>query len=116
MTEDVLEHLQPAYHPPMENGEVCFESPWESRIFGMAVALHNQGAFQWSTFQTSLIAHISEWEQSEAKESASEYPYFVFFQRALEHVVTHKDLLGETELEERTELFEQRPHGHDHTH
>ena len=29
--------------PPRDNGELVFEAPWESRAFGVAVALHDAG-------------------------------------------------------------------------
>ena len=32
--------------PPRANGELVFEAPWESRAFGVAVALHESGALR----------------------------------------------------------------------
>jgi nitrile hydratase accessory protein len=40
--------------PQRKNGELVFESPWESRAFGMAVALHDAGAFSWDRFSRRL--------------------------------------------------------------
>ena len=42
--------------PPRSNGELVFAAHWESRAFGMAVSLHEAGAFEWATFQAALIA------------------------------------------------------------
>ena len=44
--------------PPRRNGELVFEAPWESRAFGMAVALCEQGLFEWEEFRRCLIAEI----------------------------------------------------------
>ena len=36
---------------PRKNGELVFEEPWEGRVFGMAVALHDQRLYGWEEFQ-----------------------------------------------------------------
>mgnify|MGYP001409094603 CR=1 FL=1 len=43
------------YEPPMANGEVFFEAPWQGRVFAMAVTLAEQGCMAWSDFQGMLI-------------------------------------------------------------
>ncbi|MFC7642380.1 nitrile hydratase accessory protein [Streptosporangium lutulentum] len=50
--------------PPRSNGELVFAEPWESRAFGMAVALHEAGVFTWPRFQAALIARIAAWESA----------------------------------------------------
>ncbi|MGI9556342.1 MAG: nitrile hydratase accessory protein [Solirubrobacterales bacterium] len=47
---------------PRSNGEPVFSAPWQSRAFGMAMALHEQGAFEWEDFRALLIAEIAEAE------------------------------------------------------
>ena len=32
--------------PPRSNGELVFAAPWESRAFGLAMALHDGGLFE----------------------------------------------------------------------
>ena len=32
--------------PPRSNGELVFAAPWESRLFGMTLALHEAGRFE----------------------------------------------------------------------
>ena len=39
--------------PPMANGELVFESPWEGRVFGMARVLCEQGLFEWDEFRAT---------------------------------------------------------------
>ncbi len=110
LTANLQEHLQ----PPMENGEVVFNAPWESRTFAMAVALHEAGLFPWSTFQTQLISEIKSWEQSDA--TGGTYPYFELFGQALQVVLEKQDLLGQPEVKARVTALAARPHGHDHHH
>ncbi|MEU0818426.1 nitrile hydratase accessory protein [Streptomyces mirabilis] len=50
--------------PPRANGELVFSEPWESRAFGMAVALYEASAFTWPQFQSALIARIAAWENA----------------------------------------------------
>ena len=38
--------------PPMANGEVIFDAPWQGRVFAMAVALSEQGVFVWGLYWT----------------------------------------------------------------
>ena len=33
--------------PPRLNGELVFETPWESRVFGITMALFESGKFEW---------------------------------------------------------------------
>ena len=42
----------------MANGEVVFDAPWQSRVFGMARALCEQGLFTWDEFREQLILQI----------------------------------------------------------
>ena len=44
---------------PRKNGELVFEEPWQGRVFGMAVALHERGLFEWEEFRQTLIAQIA---------------------------------------------------------
>ena len=48
--------------PPRLNGEMVFEAPWESRLFGMTLALVEADRFAWGEFQQRLIAAIGRWE------------------------------------------------------
>ena len=106
MTQD----LEGALAPPMANGELAFEEPWQGRVFGMATALCEAGLFEWREFQTSLIAAIAR----HGHEREGEYAYYDHFQTALESLLIGKGLTSEDALAARRQAFEQRPHGHDH--
>ena len=98
--------------PPRQNGELVFEAPWESRAFGMAVALHRRGLFEWKEFQSELIAEIGAWEA--AHPDGEGWSYYSRWLAALQRVLDLKDLCPTSELEERATELAARPHGHDH--
>ncbi|MDX6380002.1 MAG: hypothetical protein QOI57_1026, partial [Rubrobacteraceae bacterium] len=50
---------------PRRNGELVFETLWESQAFGMAIALSNQGHYDWEEFRQQLISEIGDWERSD---------------------------------------------------
>ena len=104
--------LDPDLQPPMANGEVLFEEPWQGRVFGMAVALHEAGNFAWEEFQASLIEVIGDWDRH--ADGADPYHYYEHFQHALNNLLVAKGLVDGASLYTRTEEYAQRPHGHDH--
>ena len=98
--------------PPRANGELVFQEPWESRAFGMAVSLCEQGLFEWEEFRTRLIAEIGAWDR--AHPDGGDYRYYDHWLAALEKLLTEKRLCTRVELDGRAESFAARPHGHDH--
>lgn len=103
--------------PPMANGEVIFDAPWQGRVFAIAVALSEQGVFAWAEFQQSLIDAIALFDANTgASVAVSEYQYFDHFQLALENLLAQKEVVLNSALSEREQAFAARPHGHDHSH
>ena len=104
--------------PPMANGEVVFEAPWQSRIFGMARVLCEQGQFEWDEFRQCLIARIESWEKScvDKQDAGTEtnYQYFDHFFFALTDLISQKGICSTEELRQKSTEFNARPHGHDH--
>ena len=98
--------------PPRSNGELVFAEPWESRAFGLAVTLHEAGAFPWSTFQAALIARIATWEAA----PSADWSYYTHWLAALEDVLIGNGTLSTDDVATLTELLAQRPAGHDHHH
>ncbi len=108
---DELMPLEGRISPPMANGEVVFEAPWQSRVFGLARVLCEAGHYSWDEFRERLIANIAEWE---AKDFEEPYQYFDCFLGALTDML-EKSGLCELELVSAREAeFNARPHGHDH--
>ena len=108
LTVALTEELQ----PPMANGEVVFTEPWQGRVFGMAIALHEADCFSWQEFQKSLIAVISQWDATHDADAG--YEYYEHFERALLNVLEVKGIVAGDELLLRTQAYAERPHGHDH--
>lgn len=104
--------LEDRIAPPMANGEVVFEAPWQSRAFGMARTLCERGLYDWDEFRVCLIDEIDAWERSH--DDADEYEYFDRFLAALTKLLAAKGLCGAEELDGRADEFARRPHGHDH--
>ena len=64
---EILDQDGPAA-PPRTNGELVFESPWESRVFGLTMSLYEAGLFDWEEFRSLLIAEIGVWDAEQHPE------------------------------------------------
>ena len=96
----------------MANGEIVFENPWQSRAFGMAKALCDRGLYEWDEFRVYLIAEIGKADAGES----GDFQYFDHFLAALQNLLDEKGICRRGEISRTTELFAERPHGHDHDH
>jgi nitrile hydratase accessory protein len=99
---------------PRSNGELVFQSPWESRAFGIALALVDQGLFTLTDFQAELITAIAEWEA--LGRSNDDYQYYECWLVALERLVARSTPVGLGDIERRSAEYLARPAGHDHAH
>jgi nitrile hydratase accessory protein len=86
---------------PRKNGELVFEEPWQGRVFGMAVALHERGLFEWEEFRQTLIARIAETEAGPGP-----FVYYEIWLRTFEDLLAAKGLVTGPELDETTYQFE----------
>ena len=82
---------------PRQNGELVFEALWEGRIFGMAVALNDQGTFDWREFRDELVTRIGA-----ADAVGERSTYYERFLAAFEKLAIEKGLVTPQELEIRT--------------
>jgi nitrile hydratase accessory protein len=100
--------------PPRRNGELVFEAPWESRAFGIALALHGAGALDFEAFRACLIDEIQSWQVAHPG-SAEGWGYYERWERALERALTERGLVTPQEIESRAAaIAHARAHGHDH--
>lgn len=121
-TAELEAGLTGAAAPPRRNGELVFDEPWQSRAFGLAVALHQAGVFAWNDFRGRLIARIAAWETEAAADE--EYPYYRHWLGALEDVLLEAGVTDRGVLNARAEAIAGRPaheeharhHGPDHDH
>jgi nitrile hydratase accessory protein len=100
---------------PRKNGELVFEAPWESQAFGMAIALYEQGHYDWEEFRGRLISEIGDWERSEGDEREV-WDYYRHWLASFEALVKDRGLLSEQEIEERTSVFVSGASEDDHHH
>jgi nitrile hydratase accessory protein len=99
--------------PPRKNGELVFEAPWEARLFGLTMAMHEAGRFEWDEFRRRLIAEIAEWERRHAGATEG-WSYYRCWLRAFETLLADKGLCTADTVELRASELAARPPGHDH--
>jgi nitrile hydratase accessory protein len=75
--------------PPRANGELVFEAPWESRAFGIAMALRERGVLDYERFRAALIDRLGDGEAD----------YYCGWQDALERVLVESGVVSAGELE-----------------
>ena len=98
--------------PPRANGELIFEAPWQSRIFGITLALYEAGRFEWPEFQARLIAAIAEHEAQ--LEEGEEYQYYACWLDAFRSLAREKGWLDAAALDALEAELAARLPGHDH--
>ncbi len=90
---------------PRRNGELAFDAPWQSRIFGVTAALVETGLLDWPDFQAALIGRI-------ARPDAG--AYWDAWAGALGDLCQARGLVSGEDWDRRTAEFAARPSGHDH--
>ena len=95
--------------PPRSNGELVFAAPWESRAFGLAMALHDGGLFEWESFRQQLIAAVAR-----AEAAGGEFSYYRCWLEALQTLLDLEGLVDEASVENLAAELACRPAGHDH--
>jgi nitrile hydratase accessory protein len=97
--------------PPRLNGELVFAAPWESRAFGLAMALHDRGLFEWEEFRQQLISAVAG-----AEGGGGEFSYYRCWLDALQKLLDSSGVVDAASVEERAGVLACRPPGHDHGH
>ena len=82
---------------PRANGELVFEEPWQGRAFGMVVALHRAGLYDWDDFRARLVQAIAA---GDARDSGAT-PYYESWLWAFERLLVERGAIGSAELRER---------------
>jgi nitrile hydratase accessory protein len=82
---------------PRKNGELVFETPWESRAFGLAVAMSDQGQYAWEEFRQRLIAEVGM-----ADAGGAETSYYERWLAAFESLLVERGYVSRAELDHRT--------------
>jgi nitrile hydratase accessory protein len=89
---------------PRENGELIFHTPWESRIFAMAVLLSEKGIYPWKTFNGEFSHEVGEAEQNHPETDVVSV-YYQLWSQAFEKLLLDQNVLSREQLESRIEEF-----------
>ena len=99
--------------PPRSNGEMVFDAPWESRLFGVTMALVEADRFSWTEFQRRLIAAVGRWEADHP--DGEGYRYYERWAEALESLLDDLGIVAIETTDARAHALAARPAGHDHS-
>jgi nitrile hydratase accessory protein len=98
---------------PRDSEGPVFRAPWEAQAFGMAVALHERGAFAWKEFVRHLTDEIAAAEARSEPDDGSRY--YEYWLTALEKLVADKGLVPARERLTRKDEWDRAaratPHG-----
>ena len=98
--------------PPRSNGELVFSAPWESRAFGVAVALHDAGVLDFESFRARLVEEIAGWE-AEHGPDADGYRYYERWLAALERALREERIVEQARIDAARETIA-HAWAHDH--
>ena len=98
--------------PPMANGELVFEAPWQARLFGIAVSLAEAGLYCWDEFREELIYAVGRGDAADQRDRP--YQYYEHFETALLSLLAKKGLELTDLVTATADVYAARPHGHDH--
>jgi len=99
--------------PPRSNGELVFAVPWESRAFGVAIALSQGEHCDWEDFRGRLIAEIDAWQRDHVGDDGADWSYYERWLAALERLVLEAGMLSADEIGARAAHLEHED-AHDH--
>ena len=100
-TDGRISEMQGELSLPRSNGELVFAAPWEGRAFGIAVALNEGGAYEWSDFQSRLAEEIAA-----APPDDEGSVYYERWLASLERLLLEQGMITREELENRFAAYE----------
>jgi nitrile hydratase accessory protein len=106
---DSVTNLEGPAAPPRKNGELVFDAPWESRAFGMAVALQGQGTYSWQEFSDLLPDEIAAANHGSSTDRVLpvatdvDTTYYEYWLSSLEKLLMEKGVVSNEELDARVE-------------
>ena len=100
-TDGRISEMQGELALPRSNGELVFAAPWEGRAFGIAVALNEGGAYEWSDFQCRLAEEIAA-----APPDDEGSVYYERWLASLERLLLEQGMITREELEDRFAAYE----------
>lgn len=84
---------------PRKSGELVFHDAWERRAFALAVALCEQGHYEWDEFRDHLIAQIGAADATRSEQPDAASPgYYEHWLTSLEKVLIEKGICPPDQL------------------
>lgn len=83
------------------NGEIVFEEPWQSRAFGMVLALTENAVCDYAAFREHLIATIGAWDDAHGATPEAVYEYYERWLESLERLLDERGVLSADEIDAR---------------
>jgi len=99
--DGLVANMQGGLALPRKNGELTFDEPWHGRVFGMAVALHEEGRYDWEEFRQELIRQVAA-----AEGRGGAFVYYEVWLATFEALLAARGILARAELDEATCQFE----------
>lgn len=103
-TKALIKDIEQSMTLPRENGELVFHSPWESRIFAMAVLLSEKGIYPWKTFNGEFVKEIGEAE-CEHPDTDVVSSYYHLWVEAFAKILLDQNLMTWEQLKTRADEF-----------
>lgn len=95
-----------------DTNQPMFESEWQRRAFGLAVALSEFDHYSWDDFQGELIRAIDTWEKK--GDGSESWQYYDHWVEALARVVEDHGLLADGYVGPRERDHDDEHHRDDH--
>jgi nitrile hydratase accessory protein len=90
---------------PRNRESLLFHEPWQSRAFGMVLALAEAKHYPYEDFRQSLISTIGTWDRSHEANDPT-WNYYEQWLAAFEKLVLGKAIITSEELDRRTKEFQ----------
>lgn len=78
---------------PRKSGELVFHHDWERRAFALAIALCEQGHYEWDEFREHLIASIAASGETPESPDPDAPGYYEHWLASLERTLAAKGLI-----------------------
>ena len=100
LTDPRIAEMSGATSLPRKSGELVFHDLWERQVFALAVALCEQGVYQWDDFRDRLIAEIAAAEGGEgtADVRSPQPGYYEYWLAAFEKLLIEKGICTSEQL------------------
>jgi nitrile hydratase accessory protein len=96
--------------PPLVNGELMLDAPWQGRAFAMAQLLAQRGLFGWEEFRLALIARIAAAERDASP--GQPFHYYDCVLEALHAVLATQAVVDDDAITNRMKQLENHSEKH----